>query len=117
VTQIRPRLTEQEIQFVMYALVNLEELLEGQQEEVKDLERKVYNLRKELFRNTLVFKDLKLAREQLAKAKAEAQGSWHKKIVCENLLRRFRALIEGGRLHTSSWAESYLNKILEPETL
>ena len=115
--QIRPRLTEQEIRFVLYALVNLEGLLEGQRGEVEALERKVYFLRKELLRNTMVYKDLRLAREELAKAKAEARGSWHKKIICHALLRRFRALVEGGKLHTSSWAESYLNKILEPKSI
>jgi len=115
--QIRPRLTEQEIRFVLYALVNLEGLLEGQRGEVEYLERRVYVLRNELLRNPMVYKDLRLAREELTKAKAEAQGSWEKKIVCQSLLRRFKALVEGGKLHTRSWAEGYLNKILEPKSL
>ena len=115
--QLRPRLTEQEIRFIIHALVRLEEHLEEQQEEIKVWERKVYVLRKELFRNSMVYKDLKLAREQLAQAKANAQGYWPKKIICRSLLRRFRAMVKGRKLHTSSWAFNCLTKILEPETL
>jgi len=103
------------LRFIIYALVRLEERLEEQQHELKVWERKVYNLRKELFRNSMVYKDLKLAREQLAQAKATTQGYWSKKIICHSLLRRFRAMVEGGRLHTSDWANYQLNKIMEPK--
>ena len=79
--QLRPRLTEQEIRFIIYSLVRLEERLEEQQQEVKVWEGKVSKLRKELFRNSMVYKDLKLAREQFARAKAEAKSYWPKKII------------------------------------
>ena len=114
--QFRPRLTEGEIRFIVHALVTLQESLESQQGEVKACERKVSELKQVVFyQNPSAYKDLKLAREQLAQAKANAQGNYYQSVICRNLLRRLRGLAEGKSLHTSSYAFTCLNKILEPK--
>jgi len=114
--QFRPRLTEGEIQFIVHSLVTLQESLESQRNEVQVCEGRVARLRRELHYNSMVYKDLKLAKEQLAQAKATAQGNYYQSVICRSLLRRLRAMGNGKKLHTSSYALSCLNKILEPKT-
>ena len=115
--QFRPRLTEGEIQFLIESLKHTLAVVERKEKEYEALKAKVYNLKRELHYNSMVWKELKAAKEELSSCNVKMMGL-HYRCVISSLVRRFEAMLKGGKLHSSSFAEQSLRQInLEPKNL
>ena len=109
IEQMRPRLTRSEIQFIVWALTEYKEHIERKSAEVKQLEWRVHLLRKELWVNPMVYKELNAVKKQLAQEKAKHYTRYQ--TVCDYLLRRFKGMFDGRMLHTPFWVLQQLNQI------
>ncbi len=78
----------------------------------------MYRLRREVHKgNTSVWRELKEAREELKSYGNLEVALINYRGVCRSLKRRFEAMLKGGKLHTSWFAEHCLQQIyLEPKT-
>jgi len=116
--QVRPRLTEREIRFLLESLKHTLTVVDQKEREYKQLQHRVYQLKKELHYNTMVWKDLKQAREDLSSMGNVELAAIHYRSVCNSLVRRFEALLNGGKLHTGFFAEHSLRQLnLEPKNI
>jgi len=116
--QLRPRLTSREVRFLVDSLKRTLDVCEVKEREFKELEREVYRLRKEIQYNTMVWKQLKEAKEKLKQMGNFGLTRLHYRTVCDSLIRRFESLLNGGKKHTGLWAEHSLQQIyLEPKNL
>ena len=116
--QLRPRLTCREVRFLIDSLKRTLEVCEVKEREFKELQSRVYRLRQEIKYNTMVWKELKEAKEKLREWGNFEATLFHYRTVCNSLIRRFESLLNGGKLHTSWFAEHSLQKIyLEPKNL
>ncbi len=97
--QLRPRLTTREIRFLIDSLKQMLVVATEREREYKELKRKVYRLRQELRYNTLVWKELKQAKEELSNMGNVESTVFHCKNVCNAMIRRFESLLNGGHLH------------------
>ena len=116
--QLRPRLTKREIQFLIRSLKHTLAVVGQKEQEYKELQRKVYQLRKEIQYNTMVWKELKQAKQELSDMGNFETTALHYRSVCNSLIRRLEGLLKGGKLHTGLWAEYSLSQIYsEPRNL
>jgi len=97
----RPRLTEREVKFIAEVLKACAELVKKKGEAMESRRWKIQRLRENLLHSAtkITVPELKRQRQQYAIAKR--QNYYGQKVVAEVLARRFEALVEGGRLHSS----------------
>jgi len=94
------------------AVVDLKE------QEFKRLKAKLYRLRREIQYNSMVWKELKQAKQELSDMGNFESIALQYRTVCNSLIRRLEGLLKGGKLHTGLWAEYSLSQIyLEPKNL
>ena len=117
-TQVRPRLTEREIQFLIHSLGHTLAVVDQKEREYKQLQHRVYQFKKEMHYNTMVWRELKQAKEDLSSMGNVDVAAIRYRSVCNSLIRRFEALLKGGKLHTGFFAEHSLRQLnLEPKNL
>jgi hypothetical protein len=117
--QLRPRLTKREIQFLIDSLKHTLKIVSQREQEYKELKSKVYRLKLEVRKgNTRIWRELKEAKEGLKGMGNVESIVFHYRSVCNRLIRRLEALLNGGKLHTGLWTEYSLSQIyLEPKNL
>lgn len=95
--QIRVRLTELEIRFIVHAVKGYELFLS---ERAKQLDEKERWLKREFVRSTSydVLKQLKATRREIEAFKTQAVS--RQGIVCRDFARRFNGLLAGRKLHS-----------------
>jgi len=109
--QLRPRLTVLEVRFLVASLKHTLEVCEVKEREFKELQSRVYRLRKEIQYNSMVWKELKETKGKLREWGNFETTLFHHRTVCNSLIRRLEGLLKGGKLHTSWFAEHSLEKI------
>jgi len=116
--QLRPRLTKREIQFLVDSLKHTLVLVNQKEREYEILKAKVYRLKRELWYNTMVWKELKQTKQELSDIGNVEAIALRYRSVCNSLIRRLEGLLKGGKLHTSLWATYSLSQIYsEPRNL
>lgn len=105
----RPRLTLEEVLFITQALKSYREFMKEKQEDmertpfrIRDLSIKLHN------EGVQHLPELKHERQQYAIDKQQNYSS--QMLVADILLRRFKALSEGGRLHSAITTHIFLNE-------
>ena len=117
--QLRPRLTFREVRFLVDSLKRTLEVCEVKEREFKELQSRVYRLRLEVRKgNTMVWKELKEAKEKLRERGDFEAALFHYRTVCNSLIRRLESLLNGGKKHTGLWAQYSLQQIyLKPKNI
>ena len=109
--QLRPRLTLNEIRFLIETLKHMNKMLDAKEKEYHDLDIKVRILQTDFRRNTMLWKELKAAKEQLEQLKGVPMQVFPYRSVCKSLIRRFDGLLKGAKLHSGSFTPYQLEQI------
>ena len=112
VKDFRPRLNAKEIQFLLETVKHTLTVLDYKEKAYKELEAKVYRLRRELRVNTSVFREFKAAREKLEGLRGFELRLMEYRAMCNHMIHRLKSILNGGKAHRHGGYDYHLRKVM-----